>query len=415
MKEFRRDRASRGSFIVDGKGTILGFDESMESLTGWPAIDVVGRHKELRLKTGGAESAAPLKAIPLYEGNLPARSLPEQLELKIHCPDGRRLDVEVLMRPLNGPGDRLLLTVLRVLTSTATQIEERADIGRDALTGLLDGDAFASQLAASFASAQASARPLSLVLLDIDHLRTINDRRGREAGDEVLRKLSGILRVTVENDLRVARVGDDRFAVLLEDGGRGEARRVAATLRSKVERHRFFPNEENAGTITISLGTASFPADADTEPELLERASEALDEAQSMGRNRVWCYLRRPRVPVQVPVYFDGTDSMLLGYMRDLSPSGIFLQTTAGIDVGMRCALTFPLPGHDGRVHVVGRVVRTVPPQLSDEPGEVRIPGLGVEFERFGGTGDRRAIDSFLHEREATTLRPESGVLSIDT
>jgi Tfp pilus assembly protein PilZ len=115
-----------------------------------------------------------------------------------------------------------------------------------------------------------------------------------------------------------------------------------------------------------------------------------------------------------VPVFFDGTESNLLGYMRDLSPSGIFLQTTAGIDVGMRCALNFPLPGHDGRVHVVGRVVRTVPPQFSDETDDLRIPGLGVEFERFGDATDRRAIDSFLHGREGTSRRPETGILSVD-
>jgi hypothetical protein len=57
--------------------------------------------------------------------------------------------------------------------------------------------------------------------------------------------------------------------------------------------------------------------------------------------------------------------------------------------------------------------VRKVPPQLSDETGEVRIPGLGFEFERFGDAGDRRAIDAFLHGRETTSLRPETGILSV--
>jgi Tfp pilus assembly protein PilZ len=223
--------------------------------------------------------------------------------------------------------------------------------------------------------------------------------------------------VTVEDETRIARLGEDDFAVLLADGGRGEARQVAAALRSQVERFRFFDFDGplREPQVTISLGTASFPADADRESELLERAGDALNEARSMGRNRVWCYLRRPRVPLQVPVFFDGSDSTLLGYMRDLSPSGIFLQTTAGIDVGMRCALNFPLPGHDGRVRVVGRVVRTVPPQFSEDSGDVRIPGLGVEFERFGDAGDRRAIDSFLHGRETTSLRPETGILSVDS
>jgi hypothetical protein len=79
----------------------------------------------------------------------------------------------------------------------------------------------------------------------------------------------------------------------------------------------------------------------------------------------------------------------------------------------MRCAFAFPLPGQADRVHVVGRVVRTVLPDLSDDGRDVRIPGIGVEFERFGGTGDRRALESFLHREESRSLRPESGRLSV--
>jgi Tfp pilus assembly protein PilZ len=225
----------------------------------------------------------------------------------------------------------------------------------------------------------------------------------------VLKKLAGILRVTVPDASRIARLGGDDFAVLL-DGGRGDARQLAASLRSTVERFRFFSLAAGAPgeRITVSLGAASFPADADNPDELVARAGEALDEARAMGRNRVWCYLRRPRVPLHVPVFFDGADPLLVGYTRDLSPSGIFVQTTADIDVGMRCALAFPLPGLDGRVHVVGRVVRAVPTETSEEHHEVRIPGLGVEFERFGGANDRRAIELFLHEHERQTRRPEN-------
>ena len=132
-----------------------------------------------------------------------------------------------------------------------------------------------------------------------------------------------------------------------------------------------------------------------------------------MGRNRVWCYLRRPRVSLEVPVYFEGSASLLVGYTRDLSPSGVFVQTAAPIDIGMRCALTFNLPGRDDRIHVIGRVVRTVPAETVFEAREVRIPGMGVEFERFGGKCDRRAIDAYVHGHEETTTRPERGPLSI--
>jgi diguanylate cyclase (GGDEF)-like protein len=412
MTEVLRGRRSAfGSFIVDGRDTILGFDEAIEALTGWPAVDVVGRPKELGLPGVRFSPSAP--RVPLFVGSVREDSAAGNLALALNCRDGRRLDVEVLRRPLNGPGDRLLVTVLRVLSSSAPGIPVPDTDLCDPLTGLPDRDAFFLRLGADFAHARIAAKPLSLLLLDVDHLRLVNDRAGRGAGDDVLQKIAGILRVTVEDERRIARLGSDDFAVLLQNGGRGDARQVASALRSKVERFRFLPTDAADARVTISLGTASFPADADDERELVDRAADALEEARAMGRNRVWCYLRRPRVPLQVPVYFDGADASLLGYTRDLSPSGIFLQTTAGIDVGMRCALAFPLPGHDGRVHVVGRVVRTVLAETANDSSDVRIPGVGVEFERFGGNGDRRAIDVFLHGREATSHRPENGLLSV--
>jgi diguanylate cyclase (GGDEF)-like protein len=243
----------------------------------------------------------------------------------------------------------------------------------------------------------------------------VNDRRGHGAGDEVLRRIAGFLRVAIEDEGRIARLGEDDFAVILKGAGRGDARQVAAGVRSAVERYRFFADDgpRLQPQVTVSIGAASFPADADSEPELIARASEALDEARAMGRNRVWCYLRRPRVPLEVPVYFDGADPLLVGYMRDLSPSGIFVETASAIDIGMRCALAFPLPGCEGRVHVIGRVVRTVLAPDDDLSAEERTPGIGIEFERFGGPDDRRAIDAFLHQHETLTRRPEDGTLSV--
>lgn len=406
MKEFGTGRSiDHGSFIVDRRGTILGFDERMEQLTGWPAVDVVGRSKNL----GGAITNGPL-----YDGDVPIVAGSKPLSITLRCRDGRRIEVDSVARRMKGPGERVMVTALRILARSATDMAEEFEQGRDALTGLPNSSAFDQRLEADFESAGTTARPLALVLADIDRLREINDTLGHDAGDEVLQKFAGILRVAVSDESRIFRLGDDDFAILLPDSGRGEARQFAAALRSTVERYRFF--RSGGGTadprITLSLGAASFPADCERAHELVERARDALDEARTMGRNRVWCYLRRPRVPVEVPVFFDGAESLLVGYTRDLSPSGIFVQTSAPVDIGMRCALAFPLPGLEGKVHVIGRVVRTVPAEQANEEIEVRIPGMGVEFERFGGSHDRRTIDAFLHRNETTSLRPESGPLS---
>lgn len=398
MKDTRS--SSIGSFIVDVHGTILAFDEAAESLTGWSAVDVVGRNRRFAERR------------PLYEGDTPKVAETRTLDLSLNCQDGRRLEIEALVDRLNGPGDRIQFTVLRVLSRSADSgLTEGDEI--DGLTGLANRVAFERRIQEDTAMALANGRPLALILADVDRLRQINDRLGREAGDDVLQQLAGILRVVAPDEQRIYRIGEDDFAILMTHAGRGEARQIASTLRSTVERSRRFPtaSEDDGGGVTLSMGAASLPTDAETAEDLVDRAQDALREARAMGRNRVWCYLRRPRIPVEVPVFFEGADTLLVGYTRDLSPSGLFVQTASPIDIGMRCALTFNLPGRNDRVHVIGKVVRTVAPETQEER-EIRIPGMGLEFEQFGGNCDRRAIDAFVHGHEHTTTRPEKGPLT---
>jgi len=357
MKESTRSRRSDfGSFIVDRLGTILGLDRGVEVLTGWPAVEVVGRNKDLPRP---AESSGDVRAtrddLPLYDGEIPAVPKSRAINLTLNCQDGRRMEVEAMTSPLPGPGDRILVRILRVVALSADDEVPAGRSRRDDLTGLLNRDAFRAQLALDLREATAAAKPLALILADVDHLRHVNDRR-------------------------------------------------------------LFPRDSDGAEsrITLTLGAASFPTDAESGSDLMDRATEALNEARMMGRNRVWCYLRRPRIPVHVPVFFDGSEPLLVGYSRDLSPSGIFVQTSVPLDIGMRCAFNFSLPGHDDRVRVIGRIVRSIPPDMTSESNaDVRIPGFGVEFERFGCAGDRTAIDAFLHGSESMTLRPENGILSV--
>jgi uncharacterized protein (TIGR02266 family) len=398
---------------VDRSGTVLGFDQGMEELTGWTATMVVGLHKDMGCGRSSDSLSPTTASYPLYDGDLAEPSSGGgSVELRLHCRDGRGLLVEAIVERLSGPGERLQIKVLRVLARYAAKPSSDRLVGFDGRTGLLDRNSFLKKLDEQFARSSHTARPLALIVADVDHLRAVNDRLGHEGGNEVLRKLAGILRVAVGEDEQLGRLGADEFGVILPDAGRGEARQLAAALRTTAERFRFFPEQDNDELpITLSIGAASFPADAENAAHLVERAYDALDEARSFGRNRVWCYMRRPRVPVEVPVYFDAAESLLVGYTRDLSPSGVFVQTSAPIDIGMRCALAFALPGDGAKVHVVGRVVRAVPAEPCG--ADVRIPGMGVEFERFGGPQDQRAIESFLHTNEARTLRPEDGTFSV--
>ncbi len=381
---------------MDRQGTIVGFDGGMERLTGWTAADVVGRSAGVPILLQGA-------FVPDFEQNV--------TEIALLARDGSVLDLEVSVVRCEGTGDRYTVTVGRVVARNDSGGVAPA-AGRDPLTGLATRETFLERLGVEMREAGATGRPLAVVVADVDHLRKVADTRGREAAATVLRKLAGILRATVREDDLVARLADDDFAVILNGLGRGSARQVAARLRSTIERFRFTStwDGDSSFSVTLSLGAASYPTDADNETDLLTRATEALEEARSLGRNRVWCYMRRPRVPLRTPVYLEGSSPLLLGYTQDLSPSGLFVATSTPIDVGMRCALSFPLPTAQGNVHVIGRVVRTVPRHTAAP--EIRSAGMGVEFERFGAE-DRHAIEAYLYENESRTLRPEGVSFSV--
>lgn len=393
-------RGPKGSFIVDGRGVVLAFDLRMEELTGWPAFEVVGRHKDQAGGREGSENGTGVVVRSLYEGAIPTPMPQDGFDLRLRCRDGRLLDVEAFAKPLRGAGGRMSVNVARVLALSEIPGLTLGSERRDRLTGLEDQGAFQARLELEVAQADAHARPLALILADVDHLRRINDRLGRSAGDELLRKLAGILRAAVGEDDMVARLSDDDFGILLVGSGRGEARQVAARIRSNMEQVRLLCGRvgQDAGRlVTLSLGAATYPADAESAADLLERTREALSEARALGRNRVWCYARRARIPVKTPVYFDGTEPSIVGFSTDLSPSGIFIRTPAPLDAGMRCALAFPLPGTEENVHVIGRVVRSVThidpdSQTDPEPST----GMGIEFEKFGPE-DRLTIETFLH------------------
>ena len=398
VRDAARDHGlDTGSFLIDDRGTIVGFDSRMERLTGWTASEVVG-----------VRSGSPV----LASGPI-GRILGDSLDVTLRCKDGSLLEVEAGLARGAGRGGHAAVSVLRVV-SRSEEGRLVPTTGRDPLTGLATRERFLERLGIELRVAAIGGRPLAVILADVDHLRKVGDRFGREAENAVLCKIAGILRATVRDEDLIARLGGDDFGLILSGIGRGSARQIAARLRSTVERFRFLhPGAPEGGLrLTLSLGAATFPADADGPADLLARAEDALREARELGRNRVWCYTRRPRVPLRTPVYLDGSEPLLLGYTKDLSPSGLFVSTPAPIEIGMRCAISFPLPNAVGNVHVIGRVVRAVPLQDAASGRDLQVPGMGVEFERFGAE-DRRAIESFLYENESRSIRPEDGRLSV--
>ena len=176
-----------------------------------------------------------------------------------------------------GTGMRLVRVVRRT--------QRRAQ--SDPLTGLANRHRFDEALALELRSAQRSGQPLSLLLLDVDHFKGLNDSQGHPAGDKVLRTLSGVLRDRARRprDL-VARLGGDEFAILLPETSSQAAAAIATTVHVDLA-NLAAQNNAASPAFTISVGIhTTRQGETTTATEVFERTDAALYQAKQAGRNR---------------------------------------------------------------------------------------------------------------------------------
>jgi diguanylate cyclase (GGDEF)-like protein len=159
---------------------------------------------------------------------------------------------------------------------------------RDALTGLYNHRYFREVLDKELARAERHDRVFSLVFIDIDHFKNYNDTHGHLAGDDLLRRLAGVLRQQSRKSTVVVRYGGEEFVLLVPEADQDAARQFAENLRRAVEQHPFPGREcQPSGKLTLSLGVAAFPVSGRTSTELIDHADKALYRSKHGGRNLV--------------------------------------------------------------------------------------------------------------------------------
>jgi len=154
----------------------------------------------------------------------------------------------------------------------------------DGLTGLWNRAYLDTRLAAELSAAQRSSRPLSCVMADVDHFKSVNDTYGHGFGDDVLRTIAKVFSGCCRAEDIVCRYGGEEFAILLPNTSVKHAVELAERIRTAVEAHQLFYREAPVNvTCSTEVSTLRGPA----PPSLLELADEALYLAKRSGRNRV--------------------------------------------------------------------------------------------------------------------------------
>jgi diguanylate cyclase (GGDEF)-like protein/PAS domain S-box-containing protein len=158
---------------------------------------------------------------------------------------------------------------------------------RDPLTGLFNRRFMQESLDRELLRAARKQRPLAVVFVDLDHFKLFNDTFGHDAGDEVLRSISEVLRTHYRGDDVVCRYGGEEFAIILPESTAREAAKRTEDLRDTVKNLKIVHNGKVLNTITISAGIAAYPEHAAEGVEVLRRADSGLYQSKSEGRDRV--------------------------------------------------------------------------------------------------------------------------------
>lgn len=206
---------------------------------------------------------------------------------------------EYLTKPFNNK--ELIARVasgIRILTLEEQLIEARRQMEtlamRDGLTGLFNRRAIEEFAEAEFEQGARKERPLSIVLLDVDHFKSVNDHYGHKFGDQTLQQVAQLFTEELRKYDHVGRWGGEEFILVLPETRLENAMMVAERLRARTAEMKMPLENGKEFSVQISLGVACSAGQFASLPKLIDAADQALYQAKQTGRNRVCCF--EPRI-----------------------------------------------------------------------------------------------------------------------
>ena len=263
--------------------------------------------------------------------------------------------------------------------------QTQASVYEDELTGLHNYRFFIECLDRELSRSTRYSSPLSLVMVDADNFKRYNDTHGHEAGNEALATIADLLRRSLRSLDIATRYGGEEFALILPSTPKTGARLVAERAREAIERHLFpgGPPSENR-SLAVSMGVATFPADAREARDLVRCADRALYDAKAAGKNRVVLYGGSSRSYRRVTASLDGRFRVLAADYHPLralkiSEGGLSFVADRSLPLGSLIDVNLMLPGAACEIATTGRVVGVGQNQGGKFEAAVRITDIAPE------------------------------------
>ena len=331
--------------IADAEGRILQWGGKAEEILGWTAAEVVGNFMHEYIIPEQYREAH-LLGMKRFNNTGEIRILNQRIEITALRKSGEEFPVELTIARIFSENEPLFCSFMRDITDRK---KSEADIWQqanfDALTGLPNRRMFENHLAHEIKLAKRLGNHFSLLFIDLDHFKGVNDSFGHSRGDELLKlAASRLLRCTRESDM-VARLGGDEFVVLLDSvHNRLSTEETARKIKEEIAEP--FVLEGKYAYVSASIGITIFPIDGESPEELMNNADQAMYEAKNSGRNTVRHFTSQIKEE-------SSTRINLANYLHQALPNGE-LQIHYQPIVDLR----------SGKIHKVEALLRWQHPQL---------------------------------------------------
>ncbi len=269
-----------GMMLKDRK--IVWCNTAVSRILGYPPSMLLGSSTKMLFADEKMFDTVGRDAYPLKVGK------PYRTQFEMKKVDGSKIWIDISGAAISYD-KHLSLWLLNDISKQKTLEDElKHKVNHDYLTGLNSRDWFMNQALIELNRANRFSSPLSLLMLDIDFFKTVNDTHGHQVGDIALKSVADIAKSTLRDFDICARLGGEEFAVLLPETNKSQAYEIAERLRLAIENSKVpLPSGGLPLTMTISIGVSSMTSKDDNIDVLISKADKALYEAKKAGRNKV--------------------------------------------------------------------------------------------------------------------------------